>query len=720
MNHLFLCREFPPAAYPPGGIGTYVRHIARLLANAGDNVHVIAHRWAGAPRAREELMGGRLIVHRVALDDSNPDGATDPQLHQQIGRGLLASSFPSQAFAWQAAHLAERLIVTEGIDVVEAQEWEAPLYFLQLRRQLGLGPERRPPVVVHLHSSTEQIFAANGWETTVADYGPATAQEAFSITSADALMAPSRFMADQALARYAVAASQMHVIPYPLGDMALLQRSDEIWASRNICHIGRLEPRKGVFECVDALVSIAADYPDLCVDFVGADTPLRASGGPSVAAALRRRIPARFRHQIRFHGSQDPPGVRAVLARATAAVVPSRWENLPYSCIEAMASGLPAVVSPHGGMRELVADGICGWIAETGSPTEIAAALRRALDASGTQRERMGQAAVASVNQKCANDLIVRQHLDLKRQLVRRARLTRRDARVSPPRPVGTSGMAVVVSGVAGPAQLAGVRQSLQAQIESPSMVMVVCNDLTPETIASISAEGWKVHPANVGDDGRPSAMAMAKLLSFEGLLGVVLADAHVQFDPGWLRACRVAFESDERLAVVSPWLLQIGPPAWVRVSSDPARPDLLDDGAPTPLIAVRFDALASAGGDTGDIDWSGALTRVFRSDRLALIYPAVYCSVASANGRSRPPRRATRFSSMAKAIQRLHTPLLQWLIERSPEDRRDFVLDALRNPLQSLRWLARRTLDAASRAPLLRARGRLAGDANPEVRGPR
>src|SRR5690349_3815673 len=69
LRHLFICREFPPAAYPPGGIGTYVRHMATLLAAAGETVHVIAHRWQGAPQAREVSMDQRLIVHRVALDD---------------------------------------------------------------------------------------------------------------------------------------------------------------------------------------------------------------------------------------------------------------------------------------------------------------------------------------------------------------------------------------------------------------------------------------------------------------------------------------------------------------------------------------------------------------------------------------------------------------------------------------------------------------------------
>ncbi|MBF8300890.1 MAG: glycosyl transferase group 1, partial [Acidobacteria bacterium] len=132
MTHLFICREYPPAAYLPGGIGTYVHQIARLLAQAGETVHVISHRWDGAPRVREESHDGRLIVHRVALDEPVPDESLVPLAEgnrspfpfplpasDRVPRGMLASSFPSQAFAWQAALLADRLIDAEAIDVIE-------------------------------------------------------------------------------------------------------------------------------------------------------------------------------------------------------------------------------------------------------------------------------------------------------------------------------------------------------------------------------------------------------------------------------------------------------------------------------------------------------------------------------------------------------------------------------------------------------------------------
>src|SRR5262245_5972822 len=107
MTHLLVAREYPPAPYPPGGIGTYVRHLARLLAEHGETVHVIAQRWAGASAAITEHVGGRLIVHRLSLgEEVVPARAGDAQ----ILRGLAASDCPTQAFSWQVAHYAEHLV----------------------------------------------------------------------------------------------------------------------------------------------------------------------------------------------------------------------------------------------------------------------------------------------------------------------------------------------------------------------------------------------------------------------------------------------------------------------------------------------------------------------------------------------------------------------------------------------------------------------------------
>src|SRR5262245_26206163 len=124
MRHLIFCREYPPAPYQPGGIGTYVANIAVLLAEAGESVTVIGPRWPGGPLEHEVRCDGRLVVRRVPTD-APVSFASPCQRRVSTAEEIKLfreSAFPHQAFSWSAALRAETLIETEGVDVVEGQE----------------------------------------------------------------------------------------------------------------------------------------------------------------------------------------------------------------------------------------------------------------------------------------------------------------------------------------------------------------------------------------------------------------------------------------------------------------------------------------------------------------------------------------------------------------------------------------------------------------------
>jgi glycosyltransferase involved in cell wall biosynthesis len=71
------------------------------------------------------------------------------------------------------------------------------------------------------------------------------------------------------------------------------------------------------------------------------------------------------------------PDVAAVLAAADIFVLPSHFEGLPMSIIEAMLTGLPVVATNIRGPREQVVDGETGILVPPGSVAPLAAALSR-------------------------------------------------------------------------------------------------------------------------------------------------------------------------------------------------------------------------------------------------------------------------------------------------------------------------------------------------------
>ena len=320
-THLILCREFRPAPYAPGGIGTYVANMAQVLAEGGETVHVVGQQWAAAPAARECRLGGRLTVHRVPIDAPTGSASADDI------EALRASPRPERAWSWNATLLAESLIETEGIDVVEAQDFEAPLAFLLHRRAQGLGPARTVPCIVHLHSPSEFVWRYNGWPATGESSASVRDEEEWCLLQADALLCPSAFLAREAAQRYGIAEDRITVIPYPLGTFGSGRPAPAASASGPVVYVGRLEPRKGLLEFIEAAVAVAHDDPLVHFRFVGSD--VTAPDGASTLASLRGRIPRELSRRFRFKASVPRPNLVQVLATARFAVVPSRWDNFP-------------------------------------------------------------------------------------------------------------------------------------------------------------------------------------------------------------------------------------------------------------------------------------------------------------------------------------------------------------------------------------------------------
>lgn len=559
MKHLFLCREFPPSPYPAGGIGTYVLNITRLLAERGETVHLIGQRWEGAAQQTERQCDGRLIIHRIAAEDRDLyPSLMPPDIAAREVHAMQASSFPSQWFSWVAAGLAERLVESEGIDLIEGQEWEAPLYYFLLRRSLGLGPARNPPVIVHLHSPTEFIFRSNDWSPQRPDYLPMKRFEDHVILAADALLCPSRFLAAQCSRKYDLAEEAVAVIPLPLGDTKPLIRSATVWQNGSVCYLGRLEPRKGVIEFVDAAVEVSYEYPDATFEFIGADMPLIE--GISVLQYVEQRIPEAMRGRFLFYGPRPRFELLRMLGQARIAAVPSRWENFPNTALEALSSGLPVLATRNGGMGEMLDDNHTGWLADDDArplATRLAETLRRALDTPPAKLCEMGDRASRSIRQFCNNDSIVARHLAFRRQCVEDGS-TRS---MAPPqnlpwsehasRPVATpcsvaasGGVAVVVVALAGEDPSATLA-TLQTQSLSHSAILVSDQPATDPEVGFVAHHGSSTAVA------RRLALDSHKL---DGFRAVMFVRAGIHLHPNALAAMNSALVHRAEVGIIVPW----------------------------------------------------------------------------------------------------------------------------------------------------------------------
>ena len=132
--------------------------------------------------------------------------------------------------------------------------------------------------------------------------------------------------------------------------------------------VGRLVRGKGVFEYLDAARIVKAKYPDSQFHLVGS-----MDSNPT-SLTEEQLIPYIQDGTVLYHGQQDD--VRPFLEKASCFVLPSYYgEGTPKSGLEAMAMGRPLVMADAVGCREVVKDGVNGFLVSPKSVSELADAL---------------------------------------------------------------------------------------------------------------------------------------------------------------------------------------------------------------------------------------------------------------------------------------------------------------------------------------------------------
>jgi glycosyltransferase involved in cell wall biosynthesis len=119
---------------------------------------------------------------------------------------------------------------------------------------------------------------------------------------------------------------------------------------------------------------------------------------------------------VRFTGPLPPPEVRSVLTKADIFCLPSHWEGLPLSLLEAMAAGAAVVATSVGDIPEVLQHGAAGILVEPEQPAQLADALGRLLD-DPQERARLGTVARERVRRDFDRSTMARRILEIYREL---------------------------------------------------------------------------------------------------------------------------------------------------------------------------------------------------------------------------------------------------------------------------------------------------------------
>ena len=151
-----------------------------------------------------------------------------------------------------------------------------------------------------------------------------------------------------------------------------------------ILFLGNVMFRKGLHTLVDAVRGLNSKVQ---VDVVGS-----LNVEPEYAREMQAR--ATPLSSFFFHGALDSAPLIEKLKAAHVLVVPSSYEGFGIVYLEGMGFGLPAIGTDLGAAREIISDGVDGFIVRAGDAVELATRLKVLAEQRGTLI-RMGQAARA-------------------------------------------------------------------------------------------------------------------------------------------------------------------------------------------------------------------------------------------------------------------------------------------------------------------------------------
>lgn len=150
-----------------------------------------------------------------------------------------------------------------------------------------------------------------------------------------------------------------------------------------VLYVGLLTPRKGVLDLLEASKTLRAEGV--------AHELLLLGGTPDEGPAAAEPVVTAARGQATLLGTRPPAEMPAAYALADVFCLPSWWEAMPLSVLEAMAASLPVVATDVGDVGRLVAHGKTGYVVAARSPQGLADALR-ALLIDPELRRRTGEA----------------------------------------------------------------------------------------------------------------------------------------------------------------------------------------------------------------------------------------------------------------------------------------------------------------------------------------
>jgi len=329
MRISILTSDFPPK---PGGISNYVFNLSLALMKKGHKVTVISRGFMKNYQV-ENIEG--LSVYRVPFIPIYP-------LHVH-----LHSIFVNKLIRRLEKNLD---IMHLHTPICQMPDTELPL-ILTVHTPLLVDSrlvERLDPYSISLKIFTRFFFAT----------------ERKLMQTVNPITTLTKSTSEQ-LREYGLNPEHIYVLGSGVDNVLFRIKRNTLHSSETyILYTGRLTYRKGLFDLLESAKYVTKERPEVYYVLSGK--------GPLLSPLMHKAKKLGLGGSFRFLGHVPRSALLNYYKNATVFILPSYQEGLPISLLEAMACGLPVVVTRIGAFLEIIEDRVTGIVVPPRSPKELA------------------------------------------------------------------------------------------------------------------------------------------------------------------------------------------------------------------------------------------------------------------------------------------------------------------------------------------------------------
>lgn len=404
-------------AYPPplgktdtGGQTLYVLQLAKALGKKNIKVDIITRQFDNLPE--EEQVFENVKIVRIKC---GPKGFVQKEkMYEHM------HEFSNNLMAYMQKKRKE-------YDLIHSHYWDGGYAGSLLAKMLDIPHVHTPHSLGKLKKiemqAVEEVPLAN--LKPMYRYHVRIAIEQQIMNRASAVVVICETSRIQILQHYMIDFEKLHVI-YPGVDVDVFKpekngEDKKIHLEENpIFVVSRLVPAKGIDRLIEALALVKGKVPfhlyvggDL-VEYGKSEEEIRTS--EQLQALIKKY---RLEKQVTFLGVLPHDSVLPAYYRAASVfVLAARYEPFGLTTLEAMASGTPPIVSSVAGSREIIIDGLNGFVVDTHDRKLLAKHITTLLQDKALYK-KMSENASFTIKEHYSWDTIVLKFIDLYKSLIK-------------------------------------------------------------------------------------------------------------------------------------------------------------------------------------------------------------------------------------------------------------------------------------------------------------